>query len=394
MGRLSGGLGLAGLLVAAVLSCRIPGFDQSFGGLTKLWQLHHKLGLSAFILLLAHPLLLAFAAAEVSLAAAADSLFSMQPTVLYGWLALLALMAFIAPTFHVFGEPDYQRWKRLHRLAAVVLMFGLLHSLMLGRTLPASWNKLLWGGLGLLALSAMAYRWLFSRYYGRYRYRICNVAAVSDNVVELSLQPLQVPLRYRPGQFIYLTPFASELLAGAGEEHPFTLSSAPSEPVLRLAIKTLGDATKALQSITPGSDVTVEGPYGCFFRQTELKTKGLWIAGGIGIVPFLSYLRHCASQHQAADVQLIYCVQDEQHLLFAPELQQLTAVIEGYHFTPHFFSRHGALDLDFITQHCSDLRARQVWICGPPPLILLSRGIVLGAGVTSGDIVTEEFTLL
>lgn len=275
LGRLSGISGLTCLLVAAVLSCRVPGFDQPFGGLTKLWQLHHKLGLSAFILLLAHPLLLAFGAAEISLDAAAGSVFSMQLTVLYGWVALLALMVFIAPTFHVFGEPDYQRWKRLHRVAAVVLVFGLLHSLMLSRTLPTSWNGLIWGGLGLLALSAMAYRWLFSRYYGRYRYRICDIAAVANNVVELSLQPLQMPLRYRSGQFIYLTPYASELAAGTGEEHPFSLSSAPSEPVLRLTVKALGDASKALQSIALGSDVTVEGPYGCFFQQTALKTKGL-----------------------------------------------------------------------------------------------------------------------
>lgn len=111
-------------------------------------------------------------------------------------------------------------------------------------------------------------------------------------------------------------------------------------------------------------------------------------------MPFLSYLRHCASQHQAADVQLIYCVQDEQHLLFAAELQQLTAMIEGYHFTPHFFCHYGVLDSNFITQHCADLHARQVWICGPPPLILLSRNIVKRAGVASGAIVTEEFSLL
>ncbi|MEX2367002.1 MAG: hypothetical protein WD601_10370, partial [Pseudohongiellaceae bacterium] len=69
LGRLAGIWGLALMLVAALLCCRVPGFDRPFGGLTKLWQLHHRLGAIGFLLLLAHPLLLALAAAEISLSA-------------------------------------------------------------------------------------------------------------------------------------------------------------------------------------------------------------------------------------------------------------------------------------------------------------------------------------
>ncbi|KKO47052.1 hypothetical protein WG68_02220 [Arsukibacterium ikkense] len=394
LGRLSGIWGLSCLLVAAMLSCRVPGFDQPFGGLTKLWQLHHKLGLSGFILLLAHPLLLAFGAAEESLTAAVASLFSTRLALLAGWAALLALMVFMLPTFHLLGEPDYQRWKKLHRLAGITVLFGLSHTMALGRTFPASWHALLWGSSGLLALSAMAYRWVFSRYYGRYSYRISKVSPLADSVVELSLQPLTKPLRYRPGQFVYLRPDALELSAGNGEEHPFTLSSAPSAPVLRICIKALGDASRALQHIAVGSCVTVEGPYGNFLPLSMAPGRSLWIAGGIGIVPFLSYLRHSASQHNALDVQLIYCVEDKAHLLFADELSQLAATIDGCRLTVHFFNRDGPLDSRFVAEHCPDVSARKVWICGPAPLLCRSRAILRRAGVATGDIVTEAFTLL
>lgn len=394
LGRLSGIWGLSCLLVAAMLSCRLPGFDQPFGGLTKLWQLHHKLGVSSFILLLAHPLLLAFGAAELSLTAAVTSLFSTQVAVLCGWVALLVFMVFMVPILQVFGEPDYQHWKKWHRLAGVTVVVGLSHTLLLVRTFPVGWNKALWGGLGLLALTAMTYRWVISQYVARFSYRISKVSRLSATVVELSLQPLANHLQYRPGQFVYLRPDAPELSAGNNEEHPYTLSSAPSEPVLRIGIKALGDASRALQDIAVGSCVSVEGPYGNFFPLNKVPGHSLWIAGGIGIVPFLSYLRQSASQHTTMDLQLIYCVDDEAHLLFAEELSQLAATIGGFRLTYHFFKRDGPLDSRFIARHCPDVSTRKLWICGPAPLLWRSRAILRSAGVLPGNIITEEFNLL
>ena len=394
LGRLSGIWGLSCLLVAAMLSCRLPGFDQPFGGLTKLWQLHHMVGVTGFILLLVHPLLLAFSTAAVSTTAAVASLFSSRLAVLCGWVALLALMVVMVPTFQMFGKPDYQRWKKWHRLTGITLVFGLSHTLLLGRTLPAHWSVVLWVALGLLAVSAMVYRWLISHYVARLAYRTSKVSRLSATVVELSLQPLANHLQYRPGQFVYLRPDAPELSAGNNEEHPYTISSAPSEPILRVSIKALGDASQALQNIAVGSCVTVEGPYGNFFPLNRVSGRSLWIAGGIGIVPFLSYLRQSASQHAALDVQLIYCVEDEAQLLFADELSQLAATIDGFRLTCHLFCRDGPLDSRFIGHHCPDVSARKVWICGPAPLLWRSRTILRSAGVSAGDIITEEFNLL
>ena len=61
-GRVTGVLGLSALLVTAAMCVRLPGLDRWFGGLPRLWLLHRRLGFSAFMLILAHVLLLAFAA--------------------------------------------------------------------------------------------------------------------------------------------------------------------------------------------------------------------------------------------------------------------------------------------------------------------------------------------
>lgn len=394
LGRLTGIAGLSLMLVAAALCCRVPGFDVPFGGLTKLWQLHHQLGAVGFLCLLAHPLLLAFAATEVSLDTAINTLFSASAALWFGWLALLLMMIFLAPSFAFFGAPDYQRWKWLHRLSGPAVLLALLHTALLTRTLPGLWGWLIWGTLFLLALFALGYRGVYSRVKGRRRYRIARVEQIANNVVELVLSPQEKPLAYIAGQFVYLTPFDKSLANGCREEHPYTLSSAPGEPELRIAIKDLGDASRAIQTVTPGSEVAVEGPYGDFFPRTASVVPELWIAGGIGVTPFLGRLRHLAAAGERADIHMVYCVQDEARAIFLEEIRQLIAQIDGAQLSLHFFYQQGPLDKVFLNAQVADFRQRQAYICGPLPLIESAKSLLLREGVGQTNITTEEFVLL
>ncbi|WP_169449425.1 ferredoxin reductase family protein [Marinimicrobium agarilyticum] len=395
LGRLTGIWGMALLLIAAALCCRVPGFDRPFGGLTKLWKLHHRLGAVAFLLLLSHPLLLAFSAAGTSLSAAVGTLFSARPAVIWGWVALLALMIFMAPSFRFFGEPEYQRWKHLHRLAGITVVLGLVHTLLLSRTLPGVWGPAVWGLWAALAIGAIGYRWGFSRWHGRLPYRVVAIDRPARNVVELALEPQAQVLCYEPGQFVYLTPYDTQLPVGRGEEHPYTVSSAPDETGLRIAIKNLGDASRALQTVRLDSEVRIEGPYGCFFPSPDAPPEPeLWIAGGIGITPFLSRLRHCARRGQVLRIHLIYCVQDETRVLFEEELAQLMAQLPESRVTLHFFYREGPLRGEFIEHACPDAARRSAYLCGPLPLIERASTALQALGVPQKRIVTEEFVLL
>lgn len=396
LGRMTGIAGLSMLLLAAILSCRVPGVDQPFGGLTKLWKTHHRLGAVSFLVLLAHPALLALAAAGNSLPAAAQLLVPAQPDVStwLGWLALLAMMIFLAPSFAFFGEPNYQRWRWLHRLAALAVIAALVHAFLLARTIPPAASAIIWLLLSAGAIASVAYRLVFSRRVGRLPYAVESIAAPAGNVVELTLRPLGRHLVYVAGQFVYLTPCDESLAAGYREEHPYTLTSAPGEPALRVAIKDLGDATHAMQSITPASEVRIEGPYGAFFPRNESAEPELWIAGGIGLAPFLGRLRDLAARNQKIDAHLVYCVQDESRSHFKSDLEQLVSRIPGAVLTMHYFYRQGPLDARFLLQHCRDFVRRHAYVCGPEPLLERAQAILAGAGVARRRIVTEEFTLL
>lgn len=392
-GRACGILGMSLLFVGALLSVRIPRFDRWFGGLTRLWKVHHVVGLSAFLLLLLHPLLLAFARIPVSVHAAVDLLFPspMDWAAVLGWLALLTMMTFLAPTFAFFGKPAYQRWKRIHLLSGAAIVFAVAHALPVARSFPGM-TSAVWLGLAGLAGAAYLYRTVLARWWGRHPYTIAAINHLAPRIVELSLHPEKRPLNYAPGQFIYLTPADPGLAQGRGEEHPYTLSSAPEEPALRVTIKDLGDATHALQDIQIGSRAFVEGPYGGFFQDTG--HPELWVAGGIGITPFMSRARSLRDSKARVDIYLFYCADAEPQAYFLPELQEIAAAVPGLQVWPHYFSREGALTVDFINIHCSDFATREIYLCGPPPMILGLRRQLHRRGVRRSQLHSEEFSFL
>jgi predicted ferric reductase len=390
LARVTGVLSLTLMLTAGILSIRLPGLDRWFGGLTRLWAIHHVLGWSGFMLVMVHVWLVAGSALTLSLEAAVYNLF---PPLAYwpvwtGWAGFAALLVFLAPTFKFFDEPAYRRWKRLHLVSALALLLGVIHALALGSG-PGPWLL-----LGALAMAAYTWRKLLSPFLARHDYRVAEVQTLGPDMVELSLEPEGRPLLHGPGQFVYLTPLDPVLADGCGEEHPYTLSSAPSEPRLRVGIKALGDATRALQGVQPGSRVQVEGPYGDFLTRRDTVRPALWMGGGIGITPFVSAVR--ALQGRAADppVHLFYLVNDDADACYGPEMDRLAAEIPGLALTMHLRERAGVLDEAFLAGHCPDFAEREVWICGPPVLTRHLKAVLRTHGVPRRRIHSEAFNLL
>ena len=114
----------------------------------------------------------------------------------------------------------------------------------------------------------------------------------NKTTLSVALAPVRKPLSFTPGQFVFLA------LGGTGgwERHPFSVSSAPSDPRLELTIKASGDYTRELyDQLQPGVPAKLAGPFGGFdYRQGG--HDQIWIAGGIGVTPFLSWIRSIDGQ--------------------------------------------------------------------------------------------------
>jgi predicted ferric reductase len=174
------------------------------------------------------------------------------------------------------------------------------------------------------------------------------------------------------------------------ESHPFTVSSAPAENNLRLSIKASGDWTQYLgEHLKPGTPAKVDGSYGMFNYKTG-KPRQIWIAGGIGITPFLSWVRDF-DEHPGVNVDLFYSVRSQAEALFLDELHAASAQ-RSFRVHVLYSTQGGRLSAANVVELSQGgLIGKSIYLCGPLAMITALSGQFRRLGVAAGDIHFEEF---
>ena len=124
-----------------------------------------------------------------------------------------------------------------------------------------------------------------------------------------------------PGQFAVIRYLKS---GSWSEPRPFTISSEPGSDEISLTIKKTGKFTTGIHSIDKDTKVLCEGPYGIFYPDLKQEEKLIFIAGGVGITPFLSILRHVNKRKENCDITLIWSVKTREDIIAKDELQKIS----------------------------------------------------------------------
>lgn len=380
-------LGIAALALwtaSFVLMLRLPPLERLAGGLDRLYWWHHACGVWAYVSLLAHPVLLAAGsgAAATALLTPPGQGLPLQA----GWLALALMMAMMLATFWL--PLAYARWRAVHLASVPAFALAAWHAWAFAG--PAMRASIL--AMASIAAVALGWRYAMGRAWVRaHPHRVARVGHPGPGLLDLDLEPLGPPLRWTPGQFVFVAFFRGDDWRGCGEFHPYTIAGeAPSATGgLRLLIRSLGDCTAHLQTVTPGVRAMVQGPYGAFLSQHDPSRAQLWIAGGIGLTPFLAALQ---SQPQPAGpvVDLVHLHRPADAFPDAC-LPRPAGLPAGVRIT----SLESAGD---ARQACAALlravgppAGREVFLCGPPPLVDALRACLVEAGVSPQDIHSERF---
>ncbi len=371
---LSGLLSIALMSLAMVLATRPAWLERPLGGMDRIYRLHKWSGILA----------IAFAAIHWLVEMADDILKELygragrtkvddlsafpEPVRDLGeglaeW-GIYLLFALLALT--LWKRFSYRLWRPLHRAMPVFYLTLAFHAVVLA---PAGyWRQPL--GLLLAVLftagSMAAVQSLTSR-IGRGRRvggRIVALRNPAPDVTEVTCRLDEQWRGHRPGQFALVTFDAGE---GA---HPFTIASADrGDRTVVFAIKALGDYTSTLsRRLKEGAPVQVEGPYGRFdLQRASARARQIWIAGGIGVTPFLAWLE-CLQGERAAKVtaDLHYCVRDLANDPFVERLQRLSDALPEVHLYLHD-RQSGPLSADTLAAQ-SDNRPLEIWFCGPKGL--------------------------
>jgi predicted ferric reductase len=293
-------------------------------------------------------------------------------------------------TFYVWVS--HERFVWIHRLTGVLFAVAVYHAFFVTGSRVLQISVLAWY-LGLLAATALglfAYRFVFKSLKPRRRY---NVSTIKDlgGAWELVLTPTARGIEHIAGQFAFLTFVSSGL---PQQTHPFTIASAPSEESLRFTIKDLGDFTKQLGKLKVGDKIFVEGPYGAFNYANMERKQQIWVAGGIGITPFLSMARTLGEPDEVS-ADLFYSVADQAQAYYAEELTKIAKGLEGtLSFTLHDSSKQGYLSVEQIAQQVSSIAECEVLLCGPKGMMQALEAQFVAAGVDKKHIAYEEFSLL
>ncbi|MBI2409714.1 ferric reductase-like transmembrane domain-containing protein [Candidatus Kaiserbacteria bacterium] len=392
-GQAAGLLGFALLSLNFVLSARLPFLDKIFTGLNKAYVKHHSVGVLAFSLILLHPLFLTLQYLFFSPAAAFAFLFSFTDTgVVLGELALASFIVLMVITLYL--KFKYENWKATHKFLGVVLILGTIHVLLMPTDVTA--NIVLRYYLLALATAgglAYAYRTVFSLYKAReYRYAVKEVRKVSADVAELVLAPLGRKMRFSPGQFVFLR---FETGGTLSQSHPFSLTSSPNDAKLSMGVKKLGDFTSLLSDVKPGTTSRLEGPFGAFSFNKVPGKKQLWLAGGIGITPFVSmvrWIKQNMSILNGYEIELWYSVKTREEAAYAPEIEELARKESRFRFHVHASEERGRLSAHVVAGD-KDVSDMEIFLCGPQGFMTALRTQFESLGVRRDRIHSEEFIL-
>ena len=403
VGQLVGAVSVLLLSSALVLISSLPWVEEWFDGIDRAAIWHRRMAITGLVLLAAHiPLssspihsryggqlgaIGAWGMVALALWAILPRWQSVVPRPLRGAVKAVKDAPGVREVRKVFG--GYDRWRQLHRLTGVFVAAAFFHGLLDGSPFPKSpvlrWSYVVIGGIGL---GFYLYRELLSRFFrSLHDYEVDDVVPLADGLVEVSLRPIGKGVDFVPGQFALVYIEAKD----GWHRHPFTIASAPSEGVLRVTVKALGDYTSRLRELLePGMPAVVGGPHGRFNHAKGTRVQ-VWLAGGVGIAPFLSWMRALDEHPPPGRVDLYYAFTGAP-APFAEELVALAAGHDGVRCHLVDSQVDGRLSVDrILADTAAPPKRLSAFMCGPEPMLRAFGKGLRDGGVRSGQIHREYF---
>ena len=289
---------------------------------------------------------------------------------------------------------SYETWHFIHLYTYLAIALAFSHQFSTGadfvNNAKARW---LWSALYITVAALLFWYRLVTpvRAAFRHRMQVLEVRRENADVVSVYIGGRHLDdLRTEPGQFFrwrFLTP---DLWWAA---NPYSLSAAPQRDWLRITVKIAGSHSAALPALQPGTRVLAEGPYGSFTAGRRRHRKVLLVAGGVGITPLRALFETLPGA--PGDITLIYRVNSGEDLVLRGELEHI-ARARGAQL--HFLlgpPRRGSQDhlsAERLRRLVPDIRERDVFLCGPEPMMIAAEAGLRQAGVPRRRIHQESFT--
>ena len=363
-----------------VLALRPKVLEPLFGGLDSMYRAHRWAGSLAVVFMFLHTSIEpeidgGIRGAAESVADTAEDLAGVGEIMLYALIGLSLARLF-----------PYRFWRWTHKLLGVPFVFASWHFFTAEKTYAngSAWGW--WFGSWMVAgIASYLWRVIGIDMFRRGSPHRVVAAEHIGSTTRIELEPLGRPLGQHLGQFAFL----KLDLPGMSEPHPFTIASAPERGNLEFFIRHLGDwSSKLPDHDLIGSRVHVEGPYGEFQPLGHDHEQPVWIAGGVGITPFLAALDRASPGNPRP--RLLYAVRsiDDNPIVDRLREAENAGLLDLHLFT----GTSGRLTPDALDVHFPQgMTDCHVALCGPGSLVTTMADAAHARGATR--IETEDFDI-
>jgi predicted ferric reductase len=398
----AGMLAFAIILVEFVLSGRFSQVSRRIG-MDVTMRAHQLFARTAFVLALVHPFLYR---SPLNPQVPWDP--TRQFTLTYEFVSIATgILAWVLlPTFVLMAVGreklgyKYETWRLLHGVGALLIAGLILHHTMAaGRYSQDPILAAVWVALFLVAVLSLAYVYFIRPFWQSQRsWCVDSVRPIGQRTWELVIKPNgHKGLNYEAGQFVWLnignSPFSLC-------ENPFSISSAPaSGPNLEFIIKELGDFTRTIGQVKPGTSAYIDGPHGNLVLSGRKESGIALIGGGVGIAPLLGILRQLRLEGDARPTTLIYGNRVAEQISYGDELEALkrghgTNVIHVLSEPPPAWTGPvGLVDAKLLQSTFPESQAKELLfiLCGPNAMMETVEVALIELGVPAAQILSERF---
>ncbi len=207
---------------------------------------------------------------------------------------------------------------------------------------------------------------------------------------------------FRAGQYVDLTLTGAPHRDRSGPTRSMSIASAPGADRLEFVMRLRGSAFKRnLAEVPLGTELMVEGPMDDLRFRAEPGREKVFVAGGVGVAPFLGILREAAATEDPLSATLIYANRRPDDALYLRELQQLERELPGFRLIPTMTAvepdthrwagerlRPGSI---LLQKYLPEIVGPAYYVAGSSSLVSGVRSMLLAAGVSDLDIGLEMY---
>lgn len=207
--------------------------------------------------------------------------------------------------------------------------------------------------------------------------------------------------KFTAGQYMEWT-LPHKNIDSRGNRRYFSLASSPTENEIFLAVKFYNPSSsykKALLNLEEGQKIIASQVAGDFTLPKNINKPLVFIAGGVGIVPFRSIIKQIIDNKMQLDITLFYSNRTADEILFSDTFQKaqeygvktiytLTAIDN---IPENWQGERGYITEDLLKQKLPDYLQRAYYISGPQLMVQSFEKLLLGMGVKKRNIITDFF---